>query len=114
MVDQQDSEGFVMASASVTAARMKNKVQSVNPVHYFTLAIFVFVAIFPFWWMYVVASNDQSVLAHTPPPIKPGPNLGKTIKTVYEFVNFNRAIATSFFISTILAAAQVFFCSFAG
>ena len=90
------------------------RLKRVSPVNYFTLAIFVFLAIFPFWWMLVVASNDQSVLAQTPPPIKPGPNLGKTIKTVYEFVNFNRAVATSFFISTILAASQVFFCSFAG
>lgn len=93
---------------------LTKKMGAVNPVHYFTLAIFVFITAFPFWWMLVVASNDQSVLAQTPPPLKPGPNLGLTIKTVYEFVDFNRAIMNSFLISTILAASQVFFCSFAG
>lgn len=82
--------------------------------HYFTLATFLFIVAFPFWWMVVVATNDQSVLAKTPPPIGIGPNFGKTVKTVYEFVNFNRAIVNSFIISFIVASAQVFFCSFAG
>lgn len=93
---------------------LRTKIGAVNPGHYFTLAIFLFMTAFPFWWMLVVASNDQSVLAQNPPPLKPGPNLFLTIQTVYDFVNFNKAIVNSFLISSILAASQIFFCSFAG
>jgi cellobiose transport system permease protein len=103
-----------MFSINKSRTLSSNRTNVAKSYHYFTLAVFIFIVAFPFWWMVVVATNDQSVLAKTPPPIGVGPNFFKTVDTVYEFVNFNRAIANSFFISIIVAAAQVFFCSFAG
>ncbi len=81
---------------------------------YFALAIFVFVCIFPFYWMFVVASNDSSVISAYPPHVMPGPNLMTTINSVFKVVPFHKALLNSLLISTIVAASQVFFSTLAG
>jgi cellobiose transport system permease protein len=82
--------------------------------HYFVLTAFVFVCVFPFYWMYVVASNDSSVISAYPPHVVPGGNLVETIRNVFKVVPFQRALLNSFIVSTLVATSQVFFSTLAG
>lgn len=81
---------------------------------YFALAAFVFVCIFPFYWMFVVASNDSSVISAYPPHVAPGGNLIETLQNVFKVVPFERALFNSFLVSTLVASSQVFFSTLAG
>ena len=103
-----------LSNSKISRPGVAKRTNEARWIHYLVLALFFLMVFFPFWWMAVVATNDQSVLAKSPPPLGLGPNFGKTVKTVYEFVNFNRALVNSFVIAGIVAASQVFFCSFAG
>lgn len=81
---------------------------------YFYLAIITFVSTFPFYWMYVVASNGSDEISKMPPSLVPGDRFLKVVADVYSVVPFNDALINTFIVGTVVAVAQVFFAALAG
>lgn len=81
---------------------------------YLVLAATVLVAVFPFYWMFVVASNDSSAVNDVPPALVPGGNFVHQVAEVFARVPFGQALINSFVVATCTAAGQVFFCALAG
>jgi len=55
---------------------MRRKVpkwQKTPKLHYVMLLLVTFLSIFPFYWMFVVASNTDAEISKTPPSLVPGP-----------------------------------------
>ena len=81
---------------------------------YAFLTISALLSIFPFYWMFVVASNTTSAINRFPPSILPGPNFIANSLAVFEEIEFFRALFNSILISTVVTLSVLFFCSLAG
>lgn len=81
---------------------------------YLTLLATVAVSVFPFYWMIVVASNDNSILSQIPPAVTPGPNLLRSIRNVFAQVPFARALLNSAIVAGTITASVLFFSTLAG
>ena len=81
---------------------------------YIILATVTFASVFPFYWMFVVASNGSEEISKNPPTLIPGGNFFKVVADVYSVVPFNRALLNTLIVGTIVALAQVFFSALAG
>lgn len=81
----------------------------------YTLVILVVLgSIFPFYWMFVVASNDTSAMSQLPPRVLPGPNFIENSRRVLESVPFVQALVNSFVVAGAVTASVLFFCTLAG
>ncbi len=85
-----------------------------SPLSYLYLGIVAFLSIFPFYWMFVVASNGNEEISKIPPSLIPGTRFLKVMHDVYSVVPFNRALLNTFFVGIVVAASQVFFSALAG
>lgn len=105
-----------MATFSLTNLRRNRKPRwrKLNPFAYIALGIMGFLSVFPFYWMYVVASNGSEEISRIPPTLIPGPRFFKVMGDVYSVVPFNQALLNTFIVGIVVAVAQVFFSALAG
>lgn len=94
--------------------KRRNKMRKLSPIGYLILGVVTFASIFPFYWMFVVASNGSDEISKNPPTLIPGGNFMKVINDVYSVVDFNRALINTVIVGTVVALAQVFFSALAG
>lgn len=90
------------------------KHQRLSMINYILLALMAFLSIFPFYWMFVVASNGSDEISKIPPTLLPGPRFMKVVHDVYSVVPFNQALLNTAFVGIVVAVAQVFFSALAG
>jgi len=81
---------------------------------YLVLGIVLFLSAFPFYWMFVVASQSTESINAVPPAMIPGPNLLTHIQEVFERVNFGRAMLNSAIVAGTIAISQTLLCALAG
>jgi len=91
----------------------------VSPLTYTVLSFMAFISIFPFYWMYVVASNGSDVISKIPPSLTPGPHFGEVFSRIINADTTNHwmflhAILNTFEVSAIIAISNVFFSALAG
>lgn len=85
-----------------------------GPLAYVLLGAAVAVSVFPFYWMFVVASNTNAVMAQMPPPVVPGPNALDNMRRVLASIPFVRALVNSFVVAGTITVSVLFFCTLAG
>lgn len=85
-----------------------------GPVAYALLALALVVSAFPFYWSFVVASNDSSVMNQVPPAVLPGGDFLENARMVFDRVPFHRSIVNSFIVSGVSTVSVVFFSTLAG
>ncbi|HFD3458050.1 TPA: carbohydrate ABC transporter permease [Enterococcus faecium] len=78
------------------------------------LAIGVFLSIFPFYWMIVMASKDNSEIYHIPPDLMLGSELMNNIKTVFTETTFFSSLLNTLFVALTSTLLILFFDSLAG
>ena len=104
-----------MSKVILTNPNKKPKWHKMGMGGYIALIITTFLSIFPFYWMFIVASNGTDEISKVPPTLLPGPRFFIVINHVYEALpQFNQALLNSFYVGTIIALAQVFFSAIAG
>lgn len=82
---------------------------------YIALVLTTLLSIFPFYWMFIVASNGTEEISKIPPTLLPGPRFFTVVNNVYEALpQFNQALINTFYVGTVVALAQVFFSAIAG
>jgi cellobiose transport system permease protein len=81
---------------------------------YSFLLLMVFLSAFPFYWMFVVASNDTSAMNNIPPAFVPGGNFLDNVSLVFERVPFGRALVNSAIVATAVAITQTLLAALAG
>jgi cellobiose transport system permease protein len=93
----------------------KPRWQRMGVFGYASLGIVTFLSIFPFYWMFIVASNGTDEISKIPPTLLPGPRFFTVISNVYEVLpQFNQALLNTVYVGTVVALAQVFFSAIAG
>jgi cellobiose transport system permease protein len=86
-----------------------------GPLGYIVLALVTFLSLFPFYWMFIVASNGTEEISKIPPTLLPGPRFFTVVSHVYEALpQFNQALLNTVYVGTVVAVAQVFFSAIAG
>ena len=81
---------------------------------YFMLFSGALLSLFPFYWMFVIATNPNHVVNRVPPAMLPGDHLVTNFKNVLETINFFGALYNSFFVSTAVTISVLFLSSLAG
>ena len=81
---------------------------------YLVLSIAAFLSIFPFYWMFVMATNHNSVINKVPPAMLPGSELVTNFKNVLETIDFFGAMGNSLIVATVTTIGVLFLCSIAG
>ncbi|MBM7579652.1 carbohydrate ABC transporter permease [Jeotgalibacillus terrae] len=81
---------------------------------YLFLIIVTLVSIFPFYWMFVVGSNDTSAINQFPPAVIPGNSFIENMQKVFERIDFIGVMMNSLIISGSVTLSVLFFSSLAG
>ena len=104
-----------MSKSILTNPNKKPKWHKMGVGGYIALIFTTFLSIFPFYWMFIVASNGTDEVSKVPPTLLPGPRFFTVVSHVYEALpQFNQALLNSFYVGTTISVAQVFFSAIAG
>ncbi|MEY4423033.1 MAG: hypothetical protein RLZZ258_136 [Actinomycetota bacterium] len=85
-----------------------------QPSLYGMLIIVALLSLFPFYWMYVIGSSDNSAIATIPPTIVPGNNWPANFAQITEMFNIWTVYRNSFIVAAVTAILQVFTSTLAG
>lgn len=85
-----------------------------QPSLYGMLIIVALLCMFPFYWMYVIGSRDNSAVATIPPTVLPGNNWGQTFAHITQMFDVFTVYKNSFIVAAVTAVLQVFFSTLAG
>src|SRR5690625_2509214 len=80
---------------------------------YAILVIASILSIFPLYWMFVAATNRNSVINSVPPAIIPGKELVTNFTNVLNTSDFIGSMVNSLIVSTIITLGVLFLCSIA-
>jgi len=81
---------------------------------YFLLTIGALLALFPFYWMIVVATRPSGEVFSFPPPIIPGNLLIKNVRSLLLEIPYGRNYLNSVYYAVSVTALMLFFDSLAG
>jgi cellobiose transport system permease protein len=108
-------------------SRKHGRWQKMSPLSYITLGLVGFLSLFPFYWMFIVASNGSDEISKIPPSVVPGDNFFKVVsdvnsilpqtKILFDLVTidwFYKALLNTFFVGFCIAFVQVLTSALAG
>lgn len=81
---------------------------------YLLLILGALVSIFPFYWMFVVGTNDRGAVFQVPPLLTVGNQFFDNFQRVLDKTDFFQALGNSLFVSSMVTISVVFFCTLAG
>ncbi|MDL4774908.1 MULTISPECIES: carbohydrate ABC transporter permease [Thermomonosporaceae] len=87
-----------------------------GPLTYLTLVAALALSVFPIYWMIVVATRTNDVVADVPPPLLPGGHVGGNVGRLFDNPDayFAKGLLNSAIASTAVTVSTVFFASLAG
>ena len=81
---------------------------------YALLILAVLIAVFPLYWMFVVASNNSAAAYKMPPRVVPGGNLLNLAHLVFTTVPFVRSLINSAVVAVAIGIGHGVLCALAG
>jgi cellobiose transport system permease protein len=94
--------------------RRKASAGHAGPFVHALLVVVLLASVFPLYFSFVVASQDNSVLGDAVPPLTPGGNLIENITRVFDTVDFSLAMMNSLVVAGTVAASNVLLGTLAG
>ena len=87
-----------------------------SPLTYLTLVVALALSIFPIYWMIIVATRTNGVVADVPPPLLPGGHGGGNVGRLFDNpeAHFAKGLLNSAIASGAVTVSTVFFASLAG
>jgi len=82
--------------------------------YYIILTIGALISIFPFYWMFVIGSNERGAASHIPPIITIGDQFIANFNRALSKTEFWTAFTNSLVVSSTVTFSVVLFCSLAG
>ena len=83
-------------------------------IMYLMLIVGAIISVFPFYWMFVIATSDRTAAFKIPPTMKLGNQLFENFQRVLERTEFFRSMLNSLFISVVTTILVLLFCTLAG
>ncbi|MDE5414770.1 MULTISPECIES: carbohydrate ABC transporter permease [Alkalihalobacterium] len=81
---------------------------------YLFLTVGSLVSLFPFYYMFVMATRLNREINAVPPPFTPGKHLVENFQKVTNNIDFFGAMWNSFYVATTITIGTLFLCSLAG
>ncbi|WP_078594151.1 carbohydrate ABC transporter permease [Evansella clarkii] len=81
---------------------------------YTLLLIGVFISVFPFYWMFIGATNPSGQIFSIPPNLTPGDHFFENLRNLNETVGIWRVMMNSLIITLVFTLFSVIICSAAG
>lgn len=78
------------------------------------LLVLALLTIFPFYWMFVLATHTRETIFSAPPPLWFGGDLERNYEALVNVLPFWRNIWNSVYIAVMATVTTVFFCSLGG
>lgn len=78
------------------------------------LVALALLTIFPFYWMFVLATHTRETIFSAPPPLWFGDDLERNYRALLDVLPFWRNIWNSVYIAVMATVTTVFFCSLGG
>jgi cellobiose transport system permease protein len=104
-----------VANVEKTRRRKPDDVPVVGKVLFWVFMVLGgLLSVFPFYWMFVVATNDKTGAFHVPPLLKPGGEFFNNFQRVLDRTDFFTALGNSLIVATAVTLSVVFFCTLAG
>lgn len=97
-----------------TRRRRPRRVSGASWWTYLLLTLAAAVAVFPLYWMFVVASNDSATAYKMPPHLAPGGNLFSLAELVFATVPFVRSLVNSAIVAGSIGIGHGILCALAG
>ncbi|MEV4532464.1 carbohydrate ABC transporter permease [Asanoa sp. NPDC049518] len=87
-----------------------------SPLTYIALVIAVLASIYPFYYMFVIATRSLDAINSVPPPITPGEAFGANFERVLDNANANffKGVVNSVIVSSVVTVAVVLTGTLAG
>ncbi|MFS0726943.1 carbohydrate ABC transporter permease [Paenibacillus sp. 1P07SE] len=82
--------------------------------YYAFLGFGAFVSFFPFYWMFVIASNPRGAASTLPPTVTISDQFIANFTRATDRMDFWTALGNSLFVSSAVTLSVLFFCSLAG
>lgn len=92
--------------------------------NYIFLGLTLLVGFFPVWWMFIISTGDDAMLAKIPPQLTPGDAFMTNFNIVmgnipdgtqsFEYAKFGESFFYSLIVTAVITASTLFFCSLAG
>lgn len=81
---------------------------------YAVMATVAFATLFPFYWMFILATHDRSSIFSYPPPLLPSDRTLDNYRRLLDTVPFWRSFWNSLYTAGMATLSTLFFCSLAG
>ncbi|MGI5131289.1 carbohydrate ABC transporter permease [Pseudonocardia sp. CA-107938] len=107
-------EPVVGAPPVVQGGRSGGRLGRVPWWNYLLVGIAAFAALFPLYWMFIVASTDTATAYKMPPEVLPGGNLLQHTELVLTTVPFLQSIMNSLAVALTIGVGQALLCALAG
>jgi len=98
---------------SQTATLDKSNV-FIRMLTYLILVIGAFFSLFPFYWIFVIATRTRDAVYHIPPVVTLGGEFMNNFNHVLEKITFFRSLWNSFVVSSLSTVSVIFLCAIAG
>ncbi|MBN1412159.1 MAG: carbohydrate ABC transporter permease [Spirochaetales bacterium] len=87
---------------------------SMSIFRYMVLGFFSLLFLFPFYYVFVLASNDIKTIYNTPPPFLIGPNMTNNFIIMLQTIPVLRYFFNSLMIAVLAVSTKIFFCTLTG
>ncbi|AQX56521.1 carbohydrate ABC transporter permease [Priestia flexa] len=78
---------------------------------YFLLGIFTVISIFPFYWMFIGATNESGKMFTNPPTLTPGDQFMTNFQNLNASIDLGRVFFNSMFVSIVYVIVALMVCS---
>ncbi|AOZ93453.1 carbohydrate ABC transporter permease [Paenibacillus crassostreae] len=103
-----------MSTMNTSSTKLGNPGLFSKILYYVLLIVGALVSVFPFYWMFVIATNDRGAVFNIPPLLTIGDQFFNNFERVLEKSDFFQALGNSLFVSSMVTISVVFFCTLAG
>lgn len=78
------------------------------------LLLLAVLTVFPFYWMFVLATHSRDTIFAAPPPLWFGDDLARNYQALLDTLPFWRNVWNSVYVAVVATATTLFFCSLGG
>jgi cellobiose transport system permease protein len=105
-----------MRERTMVAASASARLWKTSPLTYIALVLGVLASIYPFYYMFVIATRSLDAINSVPPPFTPGGSFGDNFGRVLDndAANFVKGIVNSVIVSTLVTFSVVLTGTLAG
>ncbi|MCT1867599.1 carbohydrate ABC transporter permease [Dermabacter sp. p3-SID358] len=91
--------------------RRRKRIHPLDVLKHVALAVGALISLFPFYWMFVLATHPSSAIYKFPPAVLPGDRLGTNLETITSKINIWAAMGNTLVVALSVTVLGLFISS---